>query len=60
MFTEDIHFKLKGATVPPPNMIEAARQSLPADKFEELMRQTGGEPPTPAQLCALVDSLNGS
>lgn len=60
MITEDMTFRLKGATQPPPDMLEAARHSLPSDKFEELMRLTGGQPPTPAQLCAMVDALNAS
>jgi hypothetical protein len=47
-----------GVVTPPADMIDAARKSLPSDKFDELMRQTGGAAPTPAQLCALVDALN--
>jgi hypothetical protein len=49
---------MTGSVTPPADMIDAARKSLPADQFEELMRQTGGTAPTPAQLCALVDALN--
>jgi hypothetical protein len=51
-------YALGGTVTPPADMIDAARKSLPADQFEELMRQTGGTAPTPAQLCALVDALN--
>ncbi len=49
---------LVGRVTPPADMIGAARQSLPAHKFDEMMRLTDGKPPTPAQLCEMADALN--
>lgn len=45
-----------GTVTPPPDMIDAARKSLSAKAFEELMAETGGAPPTPDQLCAKVEA----
>jgi hypothetical protein len=44
-----------GKVTPPPDMMEAARKSLDPETFEELMRETGGQPPTPDQLCRKAD-----
>jgi hypothetical protein len=44
-----------GRVTNPPDMIEAARKSLTPERFEELMRQTGGRPPTADELCAAVE-----
>jgi hypothetical protein len=46
---------LNGHVSPPPDMIEAARQSLSPDDFESLMQETGGKAPTPEQLCRKAD-----
>lgn len=46
---------LGGTVTPPPDMIEAARLSLSEAGFNDLMNQTGHEPPTPEQLCAAVE-----
>jgi hypothetical protein len=49
------NLKLAGTVQPPSDMVRAARDSLSARAFEDLMNQTGGAPPTPAQLCAAVE-----
>lgn len=46
---------LSGKVTPPSDMIEAARKSLSPEDFEELMKHTGGRPPTPDELCAAVE-----
>lgn len=43
-----------GKVTPPPDMIAAARASLSEQAFKDLMDQTGGNPPTPDELCAMV------
>lgn len=45
-----------GSVTPPPDMIDAARKSLDADGFEELMRETAGRAPTPDELVAKVEA----
>lgn len=45
-----------GWVTPPADMIEAARRDLSPEDFEQLMRETGGRPPTPDELCAKVDA----
>lgn len=37
-------------------MIEQARKDLSAEDFNALMQETGGGPPTAAQLCNLVEA----
>lgn len=44
-----------GTVTPPADMMAAARASLSPEGFEELMRDTGGGVPTPAQLCRIAD-----
>jgi hypothetical protein len=44
-----------GKVTPPADMMAAARASLSPEGFEELMRETGGANPTPAQLCRIAD-----
>ena len=41
-------------------MIEAARKSLSEEDFNGLMRDTGGQPPTAAQLVNLVEARRGN
>lgn len=45
-----------GRVTPQADMIEAARRDLSPEGFDDLMRETGGRPPTPAELCAKVDA----
>lgn len=45
---------MSGTVTPPTDMINAARLSLSDAAFNDLMNQTGNQPPTPAQLCAAV------
>lgn len=45
-----------GTVTPPADMMNAARLSLPADRFEKLMTMTGGQSPTPEQLVAAVEA----
>ena len=47
--------KLGGTVTPPTDMVNAARLSLSEAAFNDLMNQTGNEPPTPAQLVAAVE-----
>jgi hypothetical protein len=49
--------KFVGEVTPPADMMDAARRSLPDDAFHALMEQTGGAPPTPDELCRMVDSV---
>jgi hypothetical protein len=53
---------LTGKVTPPADMMEAARKSLEPypDAFEDPMAQTGNQPPTPDQLCLMVDRLRQS
>lgn len=44
-----------GTVTPPADMMAAARASLTAEGFAELMRETGGAAPTPKQLCRIAD-----
>lgn len=53
---DDIEIRMEGASKPPANMMEAARASLSAEAFAQLMERTGGRPPTPAELCAFADA----
>lgn len=46
---------LAGTVKPPADMMEAARKSLSDQAFADLMEQTDGKPPTPDQLCKMVD-----
>jgi hypothetical protein len=46
---------MAGHVRPPADMIAAAERSLSPEGFRDLMNQTGGAPPTPAQLCAAVE-----
>jgi hypothetical protein len=48
---------LMGKVTPPTDMIAAAKASLPEAAFKDLMDQTGGNAPTPDELCKMVDSL---
>lgn len=48
-----------GAVTPPADMVDAARKSLDAEGFDELMRETGGRPPTPDELVAKVEARRG-
>jgi len=48
---------LVGKVTPPDDMMEAARNSLDATAFENLMLETQGKPPTPEQLCKKVDEV---
>lgn len=47
---------LVGTVTPPPDMMEAAKKSLPEQAFQDLMEQTQGQPPTPEQLCKMADA----
>ena len=38
--------------------MEAARKSLTEVAFNELMKETGGEPPTKEQLVAMADKAS--
>jgi len=44
-----------GKVTPPADMVDAARKSLSAEGFDQLMRRTEGRAPTPAELCAAAD-----
>lgn len=46
---------MSGTFTPPADMMAAARQSLSEGAFADLMEQTGGRPPTPDELCKMVD-----
>lgn len=46
---------MTGSVRPPADMIGAARASLSPHAFADLMNQTGGQAPTPAQLCAAAE-----
>lgn len=45
-----------GQFTPPADMIAAARRDLNEEDFAELMRETGGKPPTHDQLVAKVEA----
>lgn len=47
--------KVTGVVTPPEDMLDAARKSLSIEGFNNLMRLTAGEAPTPQELCAAVD-----
>jgi hypothetical protein len=44
-----------GSVTPPADMMAAAKASLTEEGFAELMRETGGASPTPAQLVRIAD-----
>jgi hypothetical protein len=46
---------LCGRVTPPADMIGQARKELRPKAFEDLMRETGGAPPSPAQLVKYVE-----
>jgi hypothetical protein len=48
--------QMVGSVSPPADMIDAARRSLDAEGFEELMRETGGRAPTAKELVAKVEA----
>ena len=48
---------LMGHVTPPADMVAAAKASLPEQAFKDLMDQTGGNPPTPEELCKMVDGI---
>jgi hypothetical protein len=45
-----------GKVTPPADMVEAARHSLSAKGFADLMLETGGCPPTPERLVELTEA----
>jgi hypothetical protein len=45
-----------GKTLPPGNMMSAARASLSPTGFDNLMQRTGGRAPTPAELVEFADA----
>lgn len=52
----DHRLDLCGSVTPPADMIEAARRELSDLDFNALMQETGGLPPTSAQLVTLVEA----
>jgi hypothetical protein len=54
--SDGMHKKFAGTVTPPSDMLEAARLSLSEQAFKDLMDQTGGNPPTPDELCKMADS----
>lgn len=51
---------IRGTVMPPPDMMAAARASLPEQAFDDLMAQTGGRAPSPAELCAMADAVRAA
>jgi hypothetical protein len=51
-----VNKNLSGTVTPPPDMMKAAELSLSEQAFKDLMEQTQGQPPTPDQLCKMVDA----
>jgi hypothetical protein len=52
---DDLVVEMAGCVRPPDDLVNAARQSLDPDAFDELMRETNGSP-TAEQLVAKVES----
>lgn len=55
MNSQPYNLGLVGSVRPPTDMIDAARKSLSEAGFNDLIAQTGGAPPTSAQLVAAVE-----
>jgi hypothetical protein len=53
---DQVKIRMAGSTVDPPDMMEAARKSLDAEGFDELMCETRGAAPTADQLVAKVEA----
>ncbi len=53
--SQDVIIRMRGQSRPPDDLVNAARQSLDAEGFEELMRETDGVP-TADQLVAKVNA----
>jgi hypothetical protein len=49
-------YQFAGKVTAPPDMIAAAKASLSEQAFKDLMDQTGGNAPTPDELCKMVDA----